>query len=83
MRRLEQAGGGEELEALLARQAALIAALKRAEFRLRRELEEAPPPAVAAGGDDAVPAEFRELVDEYFRQLSRADAGPAPGAATN
>jgi hypothetical protein len=57
-----------ELERL---QNELRESLQRLEFRLRREVEgEGSDRAVLQGSDD-VPEGFRNLVEEYFRALSR------------
>ena len=45
--------------------------LQRLEFALRRELEAEDGPPVGLPASDDVPPEFRELVEEYYRTLSR------------
>lgn len=74
LRKLEQADAYQDPRAVLQRQAALIAALKELEFELRKDVDKAPAPTLTLSGNDKVPAEFRRLVDEYFRDLSRAGA---------
>ncbi|MDX1431792.1 MAG: DUF4175 family protein, partial [Gammaproteobacteria bacterium] len=60
--------------ALLERQAALIEALKRLEFELGEDAGEAEERrGLHVTGNDAVPADYRSLVEEYFRDLSRSD----------
>jgi hypothetical protein len=44
--------------------------LKRFEFGLRRQAE-ANENAVVLSGSDDVPEEFRKLVEEYYKSLSR------------
>ncbi len=68
---LEKDSAYKDPKALLQRQAALIAALKEVEFALRKDLDKTEARALALRGDDQVPVEFRTLVDEYFRSLSR------------
>jgi len=71
MRTLEQqrayanAGEAERL------QASVVDGLKAFEFALRRRIEgdQEDPPRL--GGSDDVPAEFRALVEEYYRSLAR------------
>lgn len=72
MQELERADIYQDPQELLERQASLIAALKDFEFRLRHDLGNSDPHAPLVTGDDAVPAEYRPLVEEYFRDLSRA-----------
>jgi hypothetical protein len=49
--------------------------LRRLEFSLRREVEGEDRGRAALGGSDEVPAGFRELVEEYFRNLARGGRG--------
>jgi len=53
--------------------------LKRVEFLLRREVEGEKAGRAALTGTDEVPAGFRRLVEEYFRNLSRAGGGSGGG----
>lgn len=73
LRELEQAGIYQNPQALLKRQAELIAALKQMEFRLREDANKTEARAPLLIGNDEVPAEFRSLVEEYFRDLARSD----------
>jgi hypothetical protein len=49
--------------------------LKRLEFQLRREVEGDAPGRAALSGSDEVPAGFRSMVEEYFRNLARRGGG--------
>jgi hypothetical protein len=53
--------------------------LKRVEFLLRREVEGEKAGRAALTGTDEVPDGFRKLVEEYFRNLSRAGGGSGGG----
>ena len=47
----------------------MLEQLKRFEYRLRREISEESEELFLAGSEE-MPAEYRELVEEYFRVLS-------------
>jgi chromosome condensin MukBEF ATPase and DNA-binding subunit MukB len=64
----------EELQRL---QAAVTENMKRFEFGLRRRAEGATAQPVLSGADE-VPEQFRKLVEQYYKSLSK---GPATGAA--
>jgi hypothetical protein len=49
--------------------------LKRMEFLLRREVEGERPGRAALTGSDEVPAGFRKMVEEYFKNLARRGGG--------
>jgi hypothetical protein len=49
----------------------VIAGLKEFEFALRRELSVEDPERYFTGGADDVPPQYRDLVEEYYRSLSR------------
>ena len=53
--------------------------LKRLEFLLRREVEGERAGRAALTGSEEVPAGFRELVEEYFRNLARTGRGGSSG----
>ncbi|MEE9147886.1 MAG: hypothetical protein V3U27_10890, partial [Candidatus Tectomicrobia bacterium] len=55
------------------RQRQLIAHLKELELALKGDPGEAQSSAVPAIGIDTVPRDYRRQVEEYFRDLSRAD----------
>jgi hypothetical protein len=49
--------------------------LKRLEFILRREVEGERPGRAALTGSDEVPAGFRKMVEEYFKNLAKRGGG--------
>ncbi len=51
-------------------QLAVIEGLKEFEYSLRRELRGEGEDRLLLSGSDDVPAGFRELVEEYYRELS-------------
>ena len=62
----------QDAEELLRLQAAVSDGMKRFEFALRRRAETAAGQPVLSGSDE-VPEQFRKLVEEYYKSLSRAD----------
>lgn len=52
--------------------------IRGVEFSLRKRLDTTSDALYLAGADEA-PAEFRPMVEEYTRRLSRPAAAPAPG----
>ncbi len=76
MRRLEGAGAYNDPEELLRIQEAVLEGLKQLEFELRKEALGAAEEIVLEGTGEAPPG-YRELVEEYYRQLSKA---PPPGS---
>jgi hypothetical protein len=67
----------EELQRL---QAQVTASAKRIEYDLRRKLE-AKEGQVLLSGSDEVPEQFRRVVEQYYRSLSKGPETTAPGAA--
>ncbi len=53
-------------------QSFILEELKRFEYRLRREVDSENEELFLASSDE-VPAGFRELIEEYYRALSRDD----------
>ncbi|MCJ7630250.1 MAG: hypothetical protein MUO50_17895, partial [Longimicrobiales bacterium] len=53
--------------------------MKRVEFLLRREVEGESAGRAALTGTDEVPAGFRRMVEEYFKNLARGGGGGAGG----
>lgn len=72
MRALENADAYRDPQRALQRQRTLIAELKALEFRLRQDPEQAVENSMPASGDDTVAPAYQPLVDEYYRELSRA-----------
>ncbi|MEE9480840.1 MAG: hypothetical protein V3V34_09920, partial [Kiloniellales bacterium] len=73
MRALEQSEDFNDARRTMQRQRQLIAHLKELELALKGDPGEAQSSAVPAIGIDTVPRDYRRQVEEYFRDLSRAD----------
>jgi hypothetical protein len=73
LRTLEQQAIYEDPEELARTQAASIAALKELEYSLRSELQGDFGNRLILSGNEEIPAAFRELVEEYYRTLSRRE----------
>ena len=56
-------------------EAEVIQGLKEFEFNLRRNLQLDTDPRLYLSGSDAVPAGYRQLVEEYYRELARRRSG--------
>jgi hypothetical protein len=52
-------------------QASLIEGFRRFEFGLRRELGAAGEDRLTLSGSDEAPAQYRKLIEEYYRALAR------------
>ncbi len=65
----------EDLPQIEALQAQIQENLKRIEFLLRREVEGESAGRAALTGTDEVPAGFRKMVEEYFKNLARGGGG--------
>jgi hypothetical protein len=64
------------VEELLALQSYVSEGMKRVEYALRRTLGEEANRAIVTGAEE-VPQEFRKLVEEYYRSLSKGQgSGP-------
>jgi hypothetical protein len=71
MRQLESGKSYDDPIALERLQQSLIEGLKAFEFALRRQVEGADKGRPVLGGSGDVPAGFRQMVDEYYRSLSK------------
>ena len=71
MRALEAPGTYEDMGAVSRLQSSVIEGLKAFEFGLRRQLETGDKTRPVLGGNADVPAEFKALVEEYYRSLSK------------
>ena len=58
-------------EAMQQLRAGVVEDLKAFEFALRRKLGAAETGGPALGGSERVPAQYREMVNEYFKSLAR------------
>jgi hypothetical protein len=76
MEALSDARVYEDLPQIDLLQEQLLESLKRVEFILRRDVEGDSEGRAALTGTDDVPAGFREMVQEYFRNLARSGGGP-------
>ncbi len=74
IREIEQNEDFDDAQSAMQRQRKLIARLKELELQLKSDPTEAQTRAPLLTGSDAVPPEYRFRVDEYFRDLSRADS---------
>ena len=77
--RLTDEGLYQDPEELARLQSALADSAKRLELQLRIRLAGEQGVRLFQGGDGAVPAEYRELVEEYYRSLSRDGGQDGPG----
>jgi hypothetical protein len=73
MRDIERDEDFDNAQSAMRRQRKLIARLKELELRLKGDASEADTPALLLTGNDAVPPQYRSRIEEYFRDLSRAD----------
>jgi hypothetical protein len=71
MRQLENGKNYDDPVSLERLQQSLIEGLKAFEFALRRQVEGADKGRPVLGGSGDVPAGFRQMVDEYYRSLSK------------
>ena len=74
MRALEQSEDFDDARRAIRRQRQLIAQLKELELALKGDLDEVRRHTLAATGNDVTPPEYRLQVEEYFRDLSRAQS---------
>ena len=70
LRELEDSRNYKNVEELLALQTFVAEGMKRFEFALRRKAGEEENRAIVTGAEE-VPPEFRKLVEEYYRSLSK------------
>jgi hypothetical protein len=71
LRALEQQAIYGNPQELARTQAASIEALKELEYSLRSELQGDLANRLILSGNEEIPAAFREVVEEYYRSLSR------------
>jgi hypothetical protein len=76
LRELEDSRIYKDVDELLALQSFVGEGMKRVEYTLRRQLGEEANRAIVTGAEE-VPQEFRKLVEEYYRTLSKGQA-PTP-----
>jgi hypothetical protein len=68
---LEQARAYADARALANVQSLLIESLRELDFEIRRQLTPDASRGQVTAGSGAVPEEYREMVEEYFRSLAR------------
>lgn len=78
MRKLEEGGVKDDPKTRDALQAAVIEGLKQFEFSLFRQFGVGSAKQPATGMQADVPAEYRALVAEYYRQISKDKPVPPP-----
>jgi hypothetical protein len=77
LRQLDDSGVYQNPEALAKLQGAVTENIKRFEYTLRRRLD-ANANQVFLSGTDDVPEQYRKLVEQYYRSLSKGTT-PGPG----
>ena len=80
LRKLEGSRAFNDPDELSRLRGAVVQGFKEFEFTLRRQVVGAEADRPALGGNENVPAGYRDMVNEYFKSLSRKPA--APPAAT-
>jgi hypothetical protein len=76
LRRLDDEGSYQDAGELLRLQSQVADNMKRFEYGLRRKIE-GDANQVMLSGTDEVPEQFRKLVEQYYRSLSKAPEKPA------
>lgn len=76
LRALESGRAFNDPEELARLRTAVVEGFKEFEFALRRQLVGVEVDRPALGGSNDVPAGYRDLVDEYFKSLSRRPPPP-------
>jgi hypothetical protein len=74
LRALESARVYNDPEELQRLQSAVVERFKGFEFALRRAMEGELTDRPLLGGTSDVPAEYRKMVEEYYKALARRDA---------
>ena len=75
MRALDDRRVYDDMEEILRLQTQILEGVKRFEFGLRRAAGEDDPERLLLSGSDEVPQGFRQLIEEYYRSLSRTPGG--------
>jgi len=76
LRALEGGKAFNDPEELARLRGAVVQGFKEYEFTLRRQLGAAEVDRPALGGNENVPAGYRDMVNEYFKSLSKKPATP-------
>jgi hypothetical protein len=80
LRRLEDERVYQDASELTRLQGQVADSMKRFEYALRRKVE-GDANQVLLSGSDEVPEQFRKLVEQYYRSLSKAPEKPAERSA--
>ena len=75
MRQLDDRRVYDDMEEIIRLQTQIMEGLKRFEYGLRRSVAEDDQDRLFLSGADEVPPGFRELIEEYYRSLSRGPGG--------
>ncbi len=75
MRVLDDRRVYDDVEEILRLQTLILEGVKRFEFGLRRAAGESDAERLLLSGSDEVPQGFRQLIEEYYRSLSRTPGG--------
>lgn len=76
LRSIEGTRAFNDPEELARLRASVVQGFKEFEFTLRRQIVGAEADRPALGGNENVPAGYRDMVNEYFKSLSRKQAPP-------
>jgi hypothetical protein len=76
LRALEGGKAFNDPDELARLRGAVVQGFKEYEFTLRRQLGAAEVDRPALGGNENVPAGYRDMVNEYFKSLSKKPAAP-------
>ena len=75
MRELDDRRVYDDMEEIIRLQTQILEGVKRFEFGLRRAAGESDAERLLLSGSDEVPPGFRQLIEEYYRSLSRSPGG--------
>jgi hypothetical protein len=78
MKKLEEGGIKDDPKTREALEASLVEGLKQFEFSLFRQFGVGSAKQPATGMQADVPAEYRSLVEEYYRQIAKSKSAPPP-----
>jgi hypothetical protein len=78
LRGIEGTRAFNDPEELARLRGAVVQGFKEFEFTLRRQMVGAEVDRPALGGNENVPAGYRDMVNEYFKSLSKKPATPPP-----
>jgi hypothetical protein len=76
LRQIESARAFNDPEELSRLRSSVVQGVKEFEFSLRRAVVGVEADRPALGGNENVPAGYRDMVNEYFKSLSKKPAAP-------